>query len=433
MNDEYKIVGKLQDFIRINTTNPPGNEEAAAQFLEALLVKEGISCRLYKPAKGRANLLARVKGKTRGKPLILLAHIDVVAAHAEEWDHEPFGAEIDGDYLYGRGTIDMKTQAICQLMACVRYCREGLVPERDIIYLATCDEEVGGQFGVEYMLKNVLELQEASFVLSEGGCIVDDDGFVHAQIAVTEKRLAQFMIKAAGTSGHGSMPHRDNANVKIINASKRIIDYEWPLKITPVASAYLEGIIAGKTAGKRSKANLKELLGRKRTREEILDNPVRNALLRNTVTPTVLKAGEKINVIPSESTACFDARLLPTEDHGRFVERIKKLAGKEVEVSQISSGAADLTPANFRTPWFKALCDVVALLKGNNVPVLPYMMTGATDLRHFRNLGIPAYGFFPITIAKDELLRMHGRNERILVKNVHEGFQGTYEILKSLA
>ena len=171
MKDDDRAVSLLRQFLRINTTNPPGNEEEGILFLEAVLKGAGISSAIYRSAPKRANLLARIKGKRDGKPIILLSHVDVVAAREDEWDTDPFGGEIRDGFIYGRGAIDMKSQTICQLLAFKALREKGTVPERDILFLATGDEEVGGKFGAEYMVREVSELRDASFVLSEGGCI----------------------------------------------------------------------------------------------------------------------------------------------------------------------------------------------------------------------------------------------------------------------
>ena len=266
MNNNNDVVQLVRQFLRIDTSNPPGNEEKAVLFLEAILKKEGINSRIYSPSPGRANIMARIEGKKKGKPVILLSHIDVVPAKEDEWDTDPFGGELINGFVYGRGAIDMKTQALCQLLAFIRYARDGVTPERDIIYLATCDEEVGGKYGVEYMLKKVPQLRSASFVLSEGGFIKEEEGFAHAQVSVAEKKLSQFIIKATGTGGHGSVPHKDSANEKVINASARILSYQWPLKPTAVASAYIDGIFKGKKEKGYTFKNLREALKNKRFR-----------------------------------------------------------------------------------------------------------------------------------------------------------------------
>jgi acetylornithine deacetylase/succinyl-diaminopimelate desuccinylase-like protein len=282
------------------------------------------------------------------------------------------------------------------------------------------------------MLKNVDELRNASFVLSEGGCIVDENGRLHAQVSVAEKKLSQFIVVAKGTGGHGSMPHKDSANQKALNAAHAIMSYQWPFKTTSIVSTYLDGILKGEKGKGFTFTSLKQTLGNKQFRDFVENNPVYNALLRNTVTPTILKGGEKINVIPAESSISFDARLLPTESHSNFFKKIERLAGKDVEVMPVGTGKSNPLPSGYNTPYFRGIKKVVNTLMGP-IPVLPFLTTGATDLRYFRNLGIPAYGFFPITLPNEELFRMHGKDERISVAALKQGLVGMYEIVKFLA
>lgn len=421
-----------QELIRINTSNPPGNEESAALFLEGILSAEGIKAEIYSPVPRRANILARIKGKGKGKPVIILSHIDVVAARRDEWTVDPFGGELKDGFVYGRGAIDMKAQAICQLLAFIKLYKEGIEPEQDTIFLATCDEEIGGHNGVEFMLQNVPDLKDASFVLSEGGFLVEEDGLVHAQVSVSEKKLAQFRIQARGIGGHGSTPHRDNANEKIVRASHAILSHQWPLKPTSIVNAYLNAALKGRQGSGFTFASLKKSLNNKHFRDFIENNPIYNALLRNTVTLTILNGGEKVNVIPRESSASFDARLLPTEDHGNFFKKVRRLCGDDVELVRIGSDVSRSFRSGYNTQYFRGIRKVVGAMKGN-IPVLPFLTTGATDMRYFRNLGIPAYGFFPVVLSSDESLRMHGIDERISVANIREGLEGCCEILKFLA
>ncbi len=422
----------LRDFIRIDTTNPPGNEEKAILMLEGILNESGIKSEIFHPAPGRANIISKIYGKKSGRPVILLGHVDVVPANAGEWDTDPFGGELKDGYIYGRGAVDMKAQTICQLHAFIRLFKEGIVPENDMIFLATCDEEVGGQNGVEYMLNKVDELKSASFVLSEGGCIIEENGSTYAQVSVAEKKLSQFMIRAYGVGGHGSVPHKDNANKKIIEASHSILSYEWPFKVTGIANTYINGLLEGKTVNGHKFRGLRQSLDDRRFRDFVENMPSYNALLRNTVTLTILKGGEKVNVVPAESAAYFDARLLPTEKHENFFKKIKSLAGKEVEISRIGSGISEPAPSSYKTQYFKGIKAVIKKTNGS-MPVLPFITTGATDLRYFRNLGIAAYGFFPATIALEDVLRMHGKNERISVESFREGMTNTFEIVKFLS
>lgn len=432
MNELDCAVDLLREFIRIDTTNPPGNEEEAVKFLDEYLDKAGIPTEVFHVAPKRANILSRISGRNKGKPIILLSHIDVVPAKAEEWEVPPFSGELRDGFLYGRGAIDMKSQAICQLLAFTQLQKDGVKPERDIIYLATCDEEVGGQHGVEYMLKNMDELRNASFVLSEGGCIVDENGHLHAQVSVAEKKLSQFTIRAKGTGGHGSMPHKDNANEKVLRAAHAILSHQWPFRQTSIVSTYLNGVLKNERGRGFVFKDLKQALNNRHFRSFVSDNPVYNALLRNTVTPTILKGGEKVNVIPAESSISFDSRLLPTESHHNFFKKIGKLAGKDVEVIPFDKDKSDPLPSGYNTQYFKGIKKVVNSLMGP-IPVLPFLTTGATDLRYFRNLGIPAYGFFPIALSNEELFRMHGKDERISIVALKQGLVGTYEIVKFLA
>lgn len=432
MNSNDDTVDLVRQFLRINTTNPPGNEEKAVIYLEAILQKAGIDSTIYSPASGRANIMARIRGKKKGKHVILLSHIDVVSAREDEWEVDPFGGELHAGYVYGRGAIDMKTQALCQLLAFIRYAGGGVTPERDIVYLATCDEEVGGKHGVEYMLNKVPWLRDASFVLSEGGFIKEKDGFAHAQVSVSEKKLSQFVIKATGTGGHGSVPHQDSAAEKVINASAKILSYRWPFIPTAVVSAYIDGIFKGKREKRYAFKNLKEALKNEKFKRYIEETPLYNALLRNTVTPTLLKGGEKINVIPTEASVSFDARILPTENHDVFFKKIRRLAGKDVEVVRVDESVGKPAPSGYSTGYFRGIRDVVQGMEGKRMAVLPYITTGATDLRYFRDLGVTAYGFFPITLSGEEILRMHGKNERISVENIHKGLEGMYRIVTFL-
>ncbi|MBA4418696.1 MAG: hypothetical protein C0392_12430 [Syntrophus sp. (in: bacteria)] len=433
MMKEYDYaIELLRQFLRIDTSNPPGDEEEAILFLEGVLKEAGIHSEIYLAAPKRANLLARIKGKKEGKPVVLLSHVDVVVAHEEEWDVDPFGGEIKDGFIYGRGAIDMKGQTICQLCAFINLKKEGITPERDIIFLATCDEEVGGKNGVAYMLNEVPALRDASFVISEGGFFVEDEGVLNAQVSVAEKKLAQFYIKASGTGGHGSAPSKNIASEKVIRAAHSIISYEWPFKATSVVNAYMNGIFKGMKGKGFTFTNLKETLKKEGFRQYVGNNPMYNALLRNTVTPTILKGGEKVNVIPTEAHIYFDARLLPTENYDSFMRTIRRLAGKEVEVVPISGGSSEPAPSGYNTRYFKGISQVVRGIQGP-IPVLPFITRGATDLRYFRELGVTAYGFFPITLPKDEYLRMHGANERISIDNLREGLEGTTELVKLLS
>lgn len=430
--DSERLIESSREFLRLNSANPPGSEETSILYLESFLKKEGIESEIISPAPKRANIIAKIKGKRSDMPLVILSHVDTVPARPEEWEVDPFGGEIKDGYLYGRGAIDMKVQALCQLFAFIDIANEGFVPERDVIYLATCDEETGGKLGVKFMLEKKEVLADAYFVLSEGGFIIKDGNTIHAQISVTEKKVSQFYIRAKGTGGHGSTPHKDNPNEKLIEAAHRLLSYKWPIKLYPVAVKYIDGIMKGKIVNDFPYTDLKSAIKRKSFQSFIDENPVINALLRNTVTCTILKGGEKVNMIPVEAEAAFDARILPSETQNKFYNKIRRLAGKNVEVIPIGESLERAYYSNYKTRYFEAIENEIRNSFGP-IQVLPYMTTGATDLRYFRSLGVPAYGFFPIVLTKDEIMRMHGINERISLENIKQGYEGIKNIIRALA
>ena len=288
------------------------------------------------PAPRRANILARLKGKEAGRPVVLLGHLDVVPAHDEGWVEPPFSGAVRDGFIYGRGAIDMKSQVVCHLLAFIDLARSGVTPERDIIFLATADEETSGPFGVEHVLNKIDDLPRASFVLSEGGFITDGNGMTHARVSVGEKQVCWFMMRATGRGGHGSMPHKDNANDKIVRAAHRIISEKRPLRPTPIVTRYLNGLLRGKKIGGMTFSSLREALKHRGFLAFVEDDPALNSLLSNSVALTMLQAGDKVNVIPPESVAYFDARILPDVEHEAFLEKVRKTAGPEVEVSLVN-------------------------------------------------------------------------------------------------
>jgi acetylornithine deacetylase/succinyl-diaminopimelate desuccinylase-like protein len=420
----------LSELIRLDTSNPPGNEEIAVQFIESLLAREGIKSLIVTPEPRRANVLARIKGKRAGKPVVLLGHLDVVPAHDEGWIAPPFSGVVRDGFIYGRGAIDMKSQVVCHLISFIMLHRSGVVPERDVIFLATADEEVSGKLGAEYMFQKVDDLGDASFVLSEGGFVMEEEGRLHASISVGEKQVCQFMIRASGRGGHGSMPHNDNANDKVVRAAHRIIETQMPFRPTRIATRYLSGLLKGRRIGKLSFSDLKGALADKGFRRFIEEQPMFKALLKNTVTLTMLKSGDKINVIPTESAAYFDARIFPEVKHDRFLRQMARIAGPDVQLVPVQKTFS--IPSSFDTPYFKSIAKAVRQANGP-IPVLPYLTTGATDLRHFRAKGVTAYGFFPIRLPGEEHMRMHSVNERLSVESLEDGQRCMDEIVRFLA
>jgi acetylornithine deacetylase/succinyl-diaminopimelate desuccinylase-like protein len=427
---QSQAVKLLREMIRLDTSNPPGNEEKAVQFLEAELAKEGIRSEVFMPAPRRANILARLPGKKAGRPVVLLGHLDVVPAHDDGWVEPPFAGAVRDGFMYGRGAIDMKSQVVCHLLAFINLARSGVTPERDMIFLCTADEETSGPLGVEHVLHKVDDLPGASFVLSEGGFITEGNSVIHARVSVGEKQVCWFMMRATGRGGHGSMPLPDSANDKIVRAAHRIISEKRPLRPTPIVTKYLNGLLKGKKIGGMTFSSLREALKHEQFRAMVGNDPTMSSLLSNSVALTMLQAGDKVNVIPPESVAYFDARILPDVEHEAFLKKMRKTAGPEVEVSLVDKTRS--VPSPYNTPYFRHITKAVHRLAGP-IPVLPYMTTGATDMRHFRSLGIPAYGIFPIILPEEEHMRMHGVNERLSIASLERGLKATEEIVRALA
>ena len=422
----------LQDLIRIDTTNPPGNETKAAEYLARVLTREGIEPILLESAPGRGNLVARLKGDGRAAPLMLMVHLDVVPAEADAWTHPPFGGEIADGFLYGRGTLDTKELAAMELMVLLLLKREGKPLARDIIFMANADEEAGGRLGAGWMVKEHPDLIRAEYAINEGGgfgLVILGQRFFTCQVA--EKGTARFVMRTRGRPGHGSQPHRDNAVLKLAEAIQKIGAAEFSHHATATVRLFLEGVAA--KLGKRYEADLVALLDARKYRAAMerlpLDEGLRSmfsAMLHNTVTPTMLNAGTKVNVIPSVAEAKCDARLLPGQTADDLLRELRAVIGSDVEIEFLDRTAA--LESDYRTPLFDTIGRVMAR-HAPQAPVLPYLVVGATDARHVRKLGTKVYGFAPMFAPTSELDRVHAHDERISIDNLAFGTQVLYEVV----
>jgi acetylornithine deacetylase/succinyl-diaminopimelate desuccinylase-like protein len=427
----------LQDYIRINTTNPPGNEMEAARYLQGILRKEGIETFLYEPAPNRANLMAVIAGQKREKALILLNHMDVVPVEPDKWDLDPFGGIIKDGYLYGRGTIDMKGKGVAELMAMLLAKRHKLSLKRDVIFLATADEEVGGRLGVKWMLDKEPRLRQAGCILNEGGCIlVKANGELdHYEIATAQKVVSQFTVTARGKSGHGSMPHQDSATVKLIRALNRLVVWEPPITIIPLVKQYFAHLAkVGPPLETKGYADIEAALRDPAVVRELTANAQYNAMIRNTVTPTMLKAGQKINVIPSVARASFDCRLLPGTSSDAFFAQLKEIiADEEIEIAPLPEFESTPIPLS---PLDNELYTAIVRVAGQKDPgcvVTPFLITGATDSRFFREIGIPCYDFSPFRLLQEDHQLVHGHNERISVANLGFASEFIFALVRKVA
>jgi acetylornithine deacetylase/succinyl-diaminopimelate desuccinylase-like protein len=423
----------LQELIQINTTNPPGNERAAALHLQKLLESEGIQTKLLDIAPGRANLYARIKGDGSRRPIILLSHTDVVVAETDHWSVPPFSGVIQDGYVYGRGATDMKGTAAVQTTLLRLLKRQNVPLKRDVILLALADEEAGG-LGAKSIVKDHLELiRDAEFLLNEGDVAYVKDGRLqYYGVDVMEKAALWLRITAKGPAGHGSIPLADSCVNRLLRALERLRVWEPPLR---VPSAVAEGYraLAARQADpvlRTAYADLDKALHDAALRDRVLADSTLNAQVRNTLTITCLHGSDKVNVIPSTAWAQIDVRLLPGETPDRFLVTLRSVLSDPSLEIEILEGSTP-TGSSPNTTLMEAIRKVAAR-RDPGIPVIPTMLTSSTDSPTFRQVGITAYGFEPFKLDDNELDRAHGNDERISVENVGFALQFLFDVVMEL-
>jgi acetylornithine deacetylase/succinyl-diaminopimelate desuccinylase-like protein len=421
-----EAVGYLRDLLRIDTTNPPGNERAAAEYLAGILVREGFAPRLVEPQPGRASLVARLAGAGERGPLLLQGHTDVVPADPSEWSHPPFSGDVAGGCVWGRGALDMKGTVIMQLMALLLARRTGLRPRGDVIFAALADEEAGGFIGAEWLVDNAPDLVRAEVALGEVGgftLYVGDERFYPIQ--VTEKVGHELTITVRGRSGHGSLPVRDGAMAKAGEILSRLTGQRLPLHVTPVAEAFIRAIAGTQPA-------MLGLLDPQRAGRVLAelgpDARMFEAILHNTAVPTVLSAGSRSNVVPGAVQITVDGRLLPGQTSEEFLSEVRALIGDEAEIE------VQHTPSHTEAPvdaFFSQFQPIIEELDPG-ATVVPFLVSGVTDARHFARLGTPTYGFAPVKLSRDMPFwsLFHGADERIPIDGLLFGARAIFRVLE---
>lgn len=420
---QVEAVDLLQQYLRIQSVNPPGNELQTARWLHDVLSREGIESQildtLILPA-GRANLYAVLKGDGSKKALALVHHMDVVPVSTEYWTVDPFAGTIKDGYLYGRGAVDMKGQGIVQLMAFIAIKRAGVPLHRDLVFIANADEEDAGLGSRTFIARHPDLLQGVEYLLTEGddGRTVDGK-VVFWAIDVGEKRPYWQRLTVHGPSSHGSLPIPDNAVPRLARAVARLGAWQTPIHLIPAVAQYFAAQAQFETGRHRTwladaAAALKDSAGR----AWLLSDRVRNALLRNTVAPTMLQGSDAVNVIPPVATAGVDIRLLPDQDTASFKrDLIRAIGDTSVHLSTVGD-----VPPNYDAPLdtdlYRTLVKVSrAMVPG--VPVTPLIGAGATDRPYYAHAGVICYGILPFKLDSDEYeARVHGNDERISLDNV---------------
>ncbi len=432
----------LAEAIRIDTVNPPGNEAALARRLAEILEGADIEHALIPtPSRegepDRAAIWARLRGDGQRPALVLLSHLDTVPARSEEWSVDPFAGEVRDGFIWGRGALDAKGVMVIHLLTLLELDRLEEALDRDLIFLATPGEETGGALGAGWITAQRPELFDgAGYLLTEGGGIQASAGIDVQQppiwgVSLTEKAPCWLELRAHGRAGHSAAPTDDAAVPRLVAALDRIRRVESPVRVLDEVAKMFETLAPWAPSWNREPfADLANALEQDEAfRRRFLDDPSQNALVRNTISITVLEGASKINVAPAEARAQLDARLLPGESCRRFAESLVSLvADPAVEITELMSFPARASELD--TPLFRAI-EALALQQDPPGLVVPRMIGGFTDAHWFRELGLVAYGFVPRSLTREEAERIHGIDERVATQTLAESIERMIELVRT--
>lgn len=433
-----EILRHHRDLIQIDTSNPPGNETKAVEYLKGVLEAEGIPTQTFALDPSRANLVARLKGNGSKRPILILAHTDVVGVQPEKWPVAPFGAVLKDGYIWGRGSRDDKDKLAANLMVMLLLKRNKAQLDRDVIFLAEAGEEGTTGPGIDFMVDRHLDAINAEYALTEGGSATIENGRVTVvQFGTTEKVPRRTRLVVNGTSGHGSVPRVDNALVHLSAAVAKVGTWETPMRLNDTTRTYFEKLATISTPEKAARYN--GLLDPKRSAEIqrylAVNEPARYSMLRTSVVPTILKAGFRMNVIPSEAEATLDIRALPDEDMPKFFAEMAKVIGDPAV--RIEAGASDQRPAGppsrLDTEMYRVLEQVSQRMYPGST-VLPTMSTGASDMAQLRAKGIQSYGIGPASTEEDSIqYGAHSDVERLLESSLYRFVEFTWSAVTEVA
>ena len=426
----------LKELIEIDTTHSTGDATKAAQAMADRLITAGFPAedvQVLVPVPTKGNLVARYRGKEKGlRPLLLLAHIDVVEANPADWELPPFTFTEKAGYYHGRGTTDDKDEAAIHVANLIRLKQEGFEPDRDIILALTADEEGGPHNGALWLTENHRDLIDAEYALNEGGGGAIKDGrYISNAVQASEKIYQTFILEFTNSGGHSSRPVKDNAIYHLADALANIRDYDFPVILNEVTRLYFE------RSAELEKGEMNTAMrGVLQTPPEaaavafFADKPFYNARLRTTCVATRVDAGHRDNALPQRARATVNCRVLPGESVDEVEKTLLSVIG-DPEVSITRVNKAVISPPSPLTPELLGIIESITEAMWPGVPVIPNMSTGATDGMYFRNIGIPVYGVSGLFIDMDDN-RAHGQNERIEIKTYFEGQEFLYRLVKAL-
>ncbi len=428
----------FQQLLRFDTTNPPGNELAAAEYLAEVFSAEGMEPEVIKSADDRGNVVCRLKGDGTKPPVLLSGHLDVVpAGEPSEWKYPPFSGEKAEGYIWGRGALDMKNMVAYSLMSILLHKRSGVTRTRDIIFAAVADEEEGCEYGSRFLVENHADKVKAEYCLSEfGGFSMPFGKLTFYPVQTAEKGICWFKVKAQGPGGHASVPEREAALVKLGQAMEKLGKGKLPQHNTDAAETFI-GSLAKHLPMPMNKViklllnpTFSNLILEKAFPDKALASTF-YALLHNTTNPTVIHAGEKDNKIPIEATLTVDGRILPGQTPEGFLKEVRELIGPGYDIS--IKRAFEATVSDPDDPIFPLMQNVIEK-HDPGAKVIPYMVPGFTDANSYSKLGIKCYGFSPVKLGPDDVFRslIHGVDERIPVEGFRFGVRALMELMEQL-
>jgi acetylornithine deacetylase/succinyl-diaminopimelate desuccinylase-like protein len=441
----------LAELIRVNTSNPPGQEGSLAEFLAARLKPLGFEFDIFAtPEAGKAHFIARLRGDGTRRPILLAAHADVVGVEREKWTLDPFKGVMKEGYVFGRGAIDFKGGLAVFTQAVILLAQNKVPLHRDVILMSEADEE-GGKYNTNWLAESHWDKMDCEFALNEGGWVIKDAAgkVQYVSISTADKSGVNLLVTAKGTSTHSSMPRPDNAIFTLAKAMAKIADYDTQPRLidstreffltlaktsNPPLSTYYSNLVTSKDPKLMHQADV-----------EISKNPLLHAIMRNTIAPVFLNAGFRGNVIPGSAQATLNFRTIPGTDPRELVSEIQAVVNDaRVEVSLPPANtpegarmadyvrlAARSKPSTTDTVLYRALTDAAKAVW--SAPVTPYLFQAGTDAFAWRSRGVPVYGIYPYPISADDLTRMHGNDERVPIESLEQGTQVIYRTLLEVA
>jgi acetylornithine deacetylase/succinyl-diaminopimelate desuccinylase-like protein len=435
---EAETMEHFQALLRFDTTDPPGGEKPAAEYLKDVLEKEGIPVEMFALEAHRPNLVARLKGTGKKRPLLVMAHTDTVNVDPKKWTFPPFSATRDSGYVYSRGTVDDKDNVVAALMMMLQLKRMSVPLDRDVIFLAEAGEEGSTRVGIQFLVNQHLPKIEAEYCLAEGGGVTRVGGKVkNASVQTIEKIPYAAEVIARGVAGHGSVPLKTNAIAHLSKAVAAIADWRPPIRLNETTSMYFEKLAS--ISSPEEAARYRSVLDPSTATaadEWFLENEPRHAsMLRTSVSPNIFQGGYRVNVIPSEARATLDIRALPDENMASFLDEIRKVVNDPAV--EVKFAERDVRPGSReqRLDSDAFLAIEAAVEKHYDAPTLPTMSTGATDMSYLRGKGIQCYGIGPALDVEDgpKGFGAHSDQERILEAELHRFVRFHWDVVLDLA